>query len=420
MPHRMSVFGEKFAGESGISLLMKDLGAALAGGDQIMMGGGNPGYVPEIEAALMARLKALGEDVSLFRRAVGIYDAPRGEAQFIEALADYLSQTYGWPVTPENICLTNGSQTAFFMLFNLLAGPARDGVHRHILLPVTPEYIGYTDAGVHAGTFVARRPRIELIGEQSFKYRLDFEALNLSEETGAVCLSRPTNPTGNVITDAELAELARLTAEKDIPLLIDGAYGLPFPGLVFGEAKPFYSENTVLCLSLSKVGLPAIRTGIVIGPEWIVNALVEMNGIMSLAPGSMGAVLVEPMLRDGSLVALCRERVQPFYRMRAQEAEARLKTALEVTPCRLHVPEGAMFLWLWMKDCPVSAQNLYERLKQRGVLVVPGHHFFPGLEQDDWQHKQECLRITYSQNPEDVARGLDIIAEEVRRAYSGG
>ncbi|RMF15945.1 MAG: valine--pyruvate transaminase [Gammaproteobacteria bacterium] len=413
----MSLFGEKFAGESGISLLMKDLGAALAGGDQIMMGGGNPGYVPEIEQALMARLGKLSEDVNLFRRAVGIYDAPQGEAQCIEALADYLSQTYGWPVGPENICLTNGSQTAFFMLFNLLAGPCRDGVHRHILLPVTPEYIGYADAGVHAGTFVARRPRIELIGEQSFKYRLDFDVLGLSDSTGAVCLSRPTNPTGNVITDAELKELARLTEERDIPLLIDGAYGLPFPGLVFGEAQPFYSNNTVLCLSLSKVGLPAIRTGIVIGPEWIVQALGEMNGIMSLAPGSMGAVLVEPMLRDGSLIDLCRTHVQPFYKVRAEQAEARLKGALRGTPCRLHVPEGAMFLWLWMKDCPVPAQVMYERLKQRGVLVVPGHHFFPGLEDDDWTHKQECLRITYSQNPDDVMRGLDIIAEEVVKAY---
>ncbi len=417
MTHRFSLFGEKFAGESGISLLMKDLGAALAGGGQIMMGGGNPGYVPEVESVLMARLREIGEDVGLFRRAVGIYDSPQGEKAFIEALARMLREEYGWPVTPRNICLTNGSQTAFFILFNLFAGPSGDGRTRRILLPMVPEYIGYADAGLAHGTFVSRRPRIELIGDQSFKYRLDVDGLQLSDEIGAVCLSRPTNPTGNVVTDEELARLAELTARHDIPLLIDGAYGLPFPGLVFTDAQPLYRENTVLCLSLSKLGMPAVRTGIVIGPEWVVSAVGEVNGILSLAPGSMGAVMVEPLLRDGRLLELCHQHIQPFYRRRAEQARAWLAEGLAGTPCRIHVPEGAMFLWLWMPGCPVSSQVLYERLKARGVLVVPGHYFFPGMEDDDWSHKHECLRITYSQNPDEVERGLAMVAEEVRKAW---
>jgi valine--pyruvate aminotransferase len=46
---------------------------------------------------------------------------------------------------------------------------------------------------------------------------------------------------------------------------------------------------------------------------------------------------------------------------------------------------------------------------------LSGHHFFPGLK-EDWRHKNECLRMTYSQDPETVAAGIKIIAEEVRRA----
>ena len=76
-----------------------------------------------------------------------------------------------------------------------------------------------------------------------------------------------------------------------------------------------------------------------------------------------------------------------------------------------------MFLWLWFENLPITSLQLYERLKNRGVLVVSGHYFFPGLD-DDWKHRDECLRVTYSQNDEDVYRGIGIIAEEVGKAYA--
>ena len=78
-----------------------------------------------------------------------------------------------------------------------------------------------------------------------------------------------------------------------------------------------------------------------------------------------------------------------------------------------------MFLWLWFKDLPITSLELYERLKNRGVLVVSGHYFFPGIE-EDWRHKQECIRVTYSQSEDKVRTGVKIIAEEVQRAYSQG
>ena len=76
-----------------------------------------------------------------------------------------------------------------------------------------------------------------------------------------------------------------------------------------------------------------------------------------------------------------------------------------------------MFLWLWFKGLPISSGELYERLKQRKVLVVSGEYFFPGLA-PGWPHTRECLRVTYSQDPEDVEQGLGVIAEEVRALYA--
>jgi len=59
-------------------------------------------------------------------------------------------------------------------------------------------------------------------------------------------------------------------------------------------------------------------------------------------------------------------------------------------------------------------------LKKRGVLVISGHFFFPGLENDDWAHKNECIRVNYSQDEHLVERGIEIIAEEVKKAYAQG
>jgi len=76
-----------------------------------------------------------------------------------------------------------------------------------------------------------------------------------------------------------------------------------------------------------------------------------------------------------------------------------------------------LFLWLWFEGLPITSLELYHLLKDNGVLVVSGHYFFPGLK-DTWRHKDECIRVTYSQSDEEMQRGLSIIAEVVRGVYA--
>ena len=410
---KLSAFGEKLSAGAGILSLMDDLGNALAEGGKIMMGGGNPGHIPEIQAVMAERLRTLIEDEQLLRRLIGIYDPPRGEPEFLQALAGLLRREYGWDLTEENICLTNGSQGAFFLLFNILAGTTADGGKRKILLPMAPEYIGYADLGLVDDFFISVRPRIELIGDHLFKYRVDFEGITLTDEIGAICVSRPTNPTGNVLTDDEIAGLTRLADEHGIPLIIDNAYGVPFPGMIFTEATPVWNENIVLCMSLSKFGLPAVRTGIVIAGKELIRLLSGVNAVVNLAPGSFGAMLTTEIIRSGEIIRLSREVIKPFYQHKMELALACLEECFRGVAYKVHVPEGAMFLWLWFPGLPLSGRQLYERLKKRGVVVVSGDYFFPGLA-PGWRHTDECLRITYSQEEEDVRQGICIIAEELR------
>ncbi len=418
---KFSQFGKKMTCNAGILSLMDDLGKVkMAGGKSIlMMGGGNPGIVPEFQELMREELSKICSDSRSFQEMVGSYAPPQGEMAFNENLAKLLSKELGWGVEPENICLTNGSQTAFFMLFNLFAGVFSGGEKKRICLPMAPEYIGYADLGIADDLFVSTMPRIEILEDGFYKYRIDFDKLQIGDDIGVICVSRPTNPTGNVITDNELARLIEMADEKDIPLIIDNAYGLPFPGMIYEDAQPVWNKRIICCLSLSKLGLPAVRTGIVVADKKVAGALKSMNAIMSLSPNNFGAVLAQKIVANSKITSISRELIRPFYKAKMEKAVALVKKEFTGIPYRIHKPEGAMFLWLWFEGLPITSLELYEQLKENGVLVVSGHYFFPGLA-GDWQHKNECLRVTYSQDDEDVKKGLSIIATIVRRAYGKG
>ena len=420
----LSKFGEKFTRKAGITQLMDDLGAAMAKGDMLMLGGGNPAHIPDVQQRFRERMEAILAEPGGFESMIGNYDSSYGNAAFIEALAGMLRETFGWEVGPENIALTNGSQNAFFCLFNLFAGEMPDGSKKKILFPLTPEYIGYANVGLSDDFFAARRPSIELLDDGLFKYHVDFDALEIGNDIGAICVSRPTNPTGNVLTDAEMLHLDALAEDKGIPFIIDNAYGTPFPDIIYTEAKPLWNENTVVCMSLSKFGLPNLRTGIVIAREEIASAIAGINGVMHLAPGGIGARMAIDLIRSGEIMQMSREIVQPFYRRKALQALDWFREELgpstdsgqATLPYRIHKPEGAIFLWLWFQELPCTSAQLYERLKARNTLVIPGHHFFQGLD-EYWQHKHECIRVTYAQDEAVVREGIKVIADEVRKIY---
>ena len=413
---QFSKFGEKFNRYSGITRLMDDLNDGLRTPGAIMLGGGNPAAIPamlDYFNQASADMLASGELIA----ALANYDGPQGKDSFIKSLAAMLKETYGWDISEKNISLTNGSQSGFFYLFNLLAGQQPDGSHKKILLPIAPEYIGYGDAGIDDDIFISYHPEIELLENRQFKYHVDFEQLKVDDSVAAICASRPTNPTGNVLTDEEVRKLDKLARENNIPLLIDNAYGLPFPNIIFEDVEPFWNENTILCMSLSKLGLPGVRCGIVIASEEVTQALTNMNGIISLAPSSVGPAIANHMIENGDLLRLSSEVIKPFYKEKSLRAVKLLQDAIDDPRFRIHKPEGAIFLWLWFDELPITTMELYDRLKARGVLIVPGEYFFIGQE-DEWDHAHQCLRMNYVQDDEAMQKGIAIIAEEVKKAYS--
>ena len=416
-------FGNKLSSHSGILQLMDDIARPLPEGVKARpLGGGNPARVEEVEKAYRRELEKLLADGDRFEDVISHYDSPQGRVGFLEAAAAFFRRTYGWDITAENIALTNGSQSAMFYLFNLFSGKAGDRT-KTLLFPLMPEYIGYADQGIEDGTFVSLPSRCIYYPDRTFKYALDTEAvesyLSSHPEVGAMAVSRPTNPSGNVLTDSEINALSSLAHRYGIPLIVDNAYGLPFPDIIFTDnAAPLWNEDIVLSMSLSKIGLPSIRTGIVIARKEIAKAVGNINAIAALATGSIGPVLAENLLSSGELTRLASEVVRPFYKAKADRMEAMIRRYFDGTEYFLHRIEGSIFCWIYLPSLRIPALEFYSVLMKEGVITVPGEYFFFGSEEQKeghpypHEHYDRCLRLNYCGDDRLTEEGVRIISEK--------
>ncbi len=404
----LSAFGRALGEQTGIGELMDDLGVALAekSGELCMLGGGQPAYVPELIDLFQKRLKDLSNNPEMVHTVLGEYDPADGNLAFRKAFAEMFHQLYGWGLSSDHIGIAAGGQSACFHLMNALVGEGEQ-----VMIPLLPDYMGYRDQLVSGASFYGVEGLIER-EENEFKYRLDKEAIkNAPQTVRMMAVSRPTNPSGNVLSDEEVKFLSDECLKRGVPLLIDHAYGEPFPAAVYVETDPFWAPHHIHLHSLSKLGLPGTRTAIVLARVEIITLLRNMTAVTSLANPNLGQALVMPDIKNKRLPKIAESIVKPFYQAKRDRALKVLKEnfdgKIEYT---VHAPEGAFFLWLWLPELKVSSKECVKILKQNGVLAISGHWFFYGKEHL-CAHAEQCLRITYSMNNDEVERGISRIAD---------
>ena len=121
-----------------------------------------------------------------------------------------------------------------------------------------------------------------------------------------------------------------------------------------------------------------------------------------------------PELKAGKIGAICCSRpTNPTGNVLTDGEMAQLGAY----PLKIHKPEGAIFLWLWFENLPVSSQTLYEMLKAEGTLIIPGEHFFVGIDTQDYPHAHECIRMSIAQDAEMLEKGIAAIGRVVRGLY---
>ncbi|MDG2614782.1 valine--pyruvate transaminase [Thermoleptolyngbya sichuanensis XZ-Cy5] len=417
----LTQFGEQMSHLTGVRAIMKDIIETLRtaqGREFINLSAGNPVILPEVEQLWRdCTIELL--DSPEYGEVVCRYGSSQGYQPLIEAvIADY-NQRYGLNLGDRNILITPGSQSLYFLAANALGGYTTDGRLKQIVLPLSPDYTGYGGVTLIPEALRAYRPRLEIdAAAHRFKYRPNFDQLEINATTGFVLFSRPCNPTGNVLTDDEVRKIAAMAEPYDVPVFVDSAYAPPFPCLNFTEMTPIFGPNIVHCTSLSKAGLPGERVGIAIGDERVIQHLEAFLTNLCLHSPRYGQAIAARAIRSGRLAAISEQIIRPHYQQKFAALEATLDEAMPTNlPWFVHRGEGAIFAWLWLKDLPMSDWEFYQQLKQAGVIVVPGSPFFPGL-QEDWTHTQECFRISLTASESEMAEAMRRLAQVADRVYA--
>ena len=416
----LSQLGVEMSRLSGVRAIMKDIIETLrAGGDRafINLSAGNPVILPEVEQLwrdCTADLLASSDYGDVVCR----YGASQGYQPLIDAVVKDFNQRYGLSLTERNILITPGSQSLYFYAANAFGGYATSGELRQIVLPLSPDYTGYGGVTLTPEALVAYKPELEIDpSAHRFKYRPDFTQLQITENTGCVIFSRPCNPTGNVLSNDEVSKITTLAAVHEVPVLIDSAYAPPFPALNFTEMTPQFGGNVLHCMSLSKAGLPGERIGIAIGDESLVHVLECFQTNMCIHSPRYGQAIAARAIASGRLAEISETVIRPFYQAKIAIVEATLDRAMpQELPWFLHRGEGAIFAWLWLQDLPITDWEFYQKLKDVGVIVVPGGTFFPGLR-EEWTHKHQCLRISLTGSDRDLETAMQRLADVAEEVY---
>ena len=415
----LSQFGSQMSQLTGVRAIMKDIIETLrnsAGRKFINLSAGNPVILPEVEQLWRNCTQEL-LDSDEYGDVVCRYGSSQGYAPLIEAIINDFNGRYGLELSDRHILITGGSQALYLYAANTFGGYTTSGELKQVVLPLSPDYTGYGGVSLTPEALLAYKPTLEIDRvKHRFKYRPDLDRLEINEQTGCVIFSRPCNPTGNVISNEEVRKIADLAAKQNVPVLVDSAYAPPFPALNFAEMTPQFGDNIVHCMSLSKAGLPGERIGIAIGDPKLIQILESFQTNACIHSSRYGQAIAAKAIASGRLAKIASEVIRPHYRHKIAILENTLDAAMPDIPWYLHQGEGAIFAWLWLDNLPMTDWQFYQELKQVGVIAVPGSTFFPGLR-EDWQHKQQCLRISLTATEAEIAEAMQRLAQVAQQVY---
>ncbi len=171
-------------------------------------------------------------------------------------------------------------------------------------------------------------------------------------------------------------------------------------------------------MTLSKAGLAGERVGIAFGPEDLIASIEGFQANVNLNSSRFGQAIAARAIRSGELEKAAEEHIRPFYKDRFEALRIACETHLPAeVPWRLHESQGCMFGWLLFENLPITDTDLYQKLKDVGVIAVPGSTFFPGATEMP-EHAHEYIRVSIAVSDEDLNEGMKIIGEEVKKVYT--
>lgn len=324
------------------------------------------------------------------------YTSNNGLAELREEISAYLARRFSLDYSAKNeIIVTIGGSEAIDIAMRAILDPGDE-----VIVPV-PSFVCYAPIATMAGAVPVYLSTRE---EDSFKITAEALRSVITDRTKLLVVPFPNNPTGAIMTEGELAEIAEVVREKDIMVLSDEIYA----ELTYGRkhvsiaSLPGMRERTVVVNGFSKAyAMTGWRMGYVAAPAEVTAQMhkIHQYAIMCAPTTSQYAAIEALRNGDEDIAAMAEE----YDRRRKYIVSGLRKIGL---PC--FEPEGAFYAYPNIGGFGLTSDEFCERLLyEEKVAIVPGTAF------------GECgegfARISYAYSLEHIKKALERIEDFVGR-----
>ncbi|MBI3966580.1 MAG: pyridoxal phosphate-dependent aminotransferase [Chloroflexi bacterium] len=314
------------------------------------------------------------------------YPPGPGYGDLRAAIATKLSSHTARPFNADEVFITSGGTGAIFAALAAFLAPGDQ------IVTLDPTYSIYVDVGRALDVDTVYVPL-------AAGFRVDLEALAaaITPQTRALVINSPNNPTGSVLTAAELDGMAALAERHDLLVVSDEVYDrILFDGRHHVSAldHPGLVERTVLVNSFSKsYAMTGWRIGYVAGRRDLVTATGTLHrtmvgGVSTPAQRAALAAITDPAEADW----LTWMQGQ-YCSRRAALVQALASAGLPVD----QAPEGSFYAF-FRHGLDLASADVTGALADHGVLVRSGSEFGPSGE--------GYLRVTFTNDEAEIAEGV--------------
>lgn len=317
------------------------------------------------------------------------YSPASGHPPLLRAISHTAQRDYGISYDPKSeIVVTPGAKQALFEIFLALVETGDE-----ILLP-EPAWVSYS-AGIHLAGGTARP--IPLSPQNGYRLTDEILSAAVTARTKGLVLCSPSNPTGHVLTEEELAAAAAVARRHDLFVISDQIYEkIRYDGRVLRTiaALAGMRERTLIVGGFSKAyAMTGWRLGYLMGPEILVREVKKVHEHSATVAATFSMVAATAAL-EGPQEPL--ERMVQVYQHRRDIVAGHLSTLSGVL---LPHMEGAFYAFPDVGALGIDSTTLASRLLDEAhVSVTPGVAF--GASAD--RH----IRISYAVDETSLDEGL--------------
>lgn len=358
--------------------------------DLVSFGIGEPDFITPDHVREAAK-QAIDDGYTHYTPNAGFYDLR-------EALAHKLNEINGIPVKTEEVIVTAGGTQALFSSFYALLNPGDE------LIVPDPGFLVYGSQVLLAGGNPVYLP----LREEN-KFQLDPVELKklITSRTRAILLNSPSNPTGMLLGEEVLKEIAKIANDYDLFIISDEMYeDIIFDGLkhVSIASFPGMKERTISVFGFSKsYAMTGWRLAYLALPERLVNEIIKIQQNTAVCPNSVTQRAALYGLQHEEETKLAIENMRRAYQERR---DILVKGLNEIKGFHCLIPEGAFYAFPNISELGKSSEELsMYLLDECGVVTVPGTAF--------GEQGEGYLRFSYATSSDMVKKGLEKIKEGI-------